>query len=138
MEIRAVMAQDDDGRWTATASDAPGVRASGASRERCLAGLRRAVERSLLPAERREPVTLVVETVPLLAGVAEAADVMGWDKRRVVTYIDRGRFPEPVQSLASGRIWRRADVEAFRNEWSARRARTARAARARRATPGSR
>ena len=138
MEIRAVMAQGDDGRWTASASGAPGVRASGASRERCLAGLRRAVERSLPPAERREPVTLVVETVPLLAGVAEAADVMGWDKRRVVTYIDRGRFPEPVQSLASGRIWRRADVEAFRNEWSARRARTARAARARRGAPRSR
>jgi hypothetical protein len=129
VEIRAVMTQTDDGRWTASAGVEPGLRASAASRERCLASLRRAVERSLPPAKRRERITIVVETVPLLAGVAEAADVMGWDKRRVVTYIDRGRFPEPVQSLASGRIWRRSDVEAFRNEWSARHARPVRSAR---------
>ena len=62
----------------------------------------------------------MVETVPVLAGVAEAAEVMGWDKRRVVTYLDRGRFPPPVQSLASGRVWLRADVEAFAAEWWAR------------------
>ena len=129
MEIRAVMAQAGDGRWTASTADDAGVRASGSSRERCLASLRRAVERSVPTGKRREPITLVVETLPELAGVAEAADVMGWDKRRVVTYIDRGRFPQPVQSLASGRIWRRADVEAFRNEWWARRARATRAAR---------
>ena len=144
MEIRAVMAQTDDGRWiasvdaersvSASAAERP-VGASAASRERCLASLRRAVERSLPPAKRNEPITLVVETLPLLAGVAEAADVMGWDKRRVVTYIDRGSFPEPVQSLASGRIWRRADVEAFRNEWSSRRARAAGPTRRRTARP---
>jgi hypothetical protein len=68
------------------------------------------------------PVTLIVEVTPTLAGVAEAADVMGWDKRRVVTYIDRGRFPEPIQSLASGRIWLRTDVESFARAWRARRA----------------
>jgi len=137
MEIRAMMVQTDDGRWTASAQSARAVRASGTSRERCLASLRRAVERSMPPARRDEPITLVVETLPLLAGVAEAADVMGWDKRRVVTYIDRGSFPEPVQSLASGRIWRRSDVEAFRNEWSARKARKARTA-ARRGTRSAR
>ena len=42
---------------------------------------------------------------------------MGWDKRRVVTYLDRGQFPEPLTSLASGRIWLREDVEAFAEEW---------------------
>jgi hypothetical protein len=52
--------------------------------------------------------------------VAEAAEVMGWDKRRVITYIDRGRFPAPAQALASGRIWVRADVERFSQEWHAR------------------
>jgi len=124
-----MMTEGDDGRWTASTEDEPNLRASGSSRERCIASLRRAVDRSMPAGKRREPVTIVVETLPELAGVAEAADVMGWDKRRVVTYIDRGRFPEPVQSLASGRIWRRSDVEAFRNEWSARRARAARAAR---------
>ena len=129
-----MMTQQADGRWSASAKSEPRVHASGSSRERCLASLRRAVERALPTGKRREPVTIVVETLPELAGVAEAADVMGWDKRRVVTYIDRGSFPEPVQSLASGRIWRRSDVEAFRNEWSARRARAASAAR-RRAAP---
>src|SRR5262249_14754280 len=99
MEIRVVMREGDDGRWTASAAeDEPDLRASGSSRERCIASLRRAVERSVPAGKRSEPVTIVVETMPELAGVAEAADVMGWDKRRVVTYIDRGRFPEPVQS----------------------------------------
>jgi hypothetical protein len=45
---------------------------------------------------------------------------MGWDKRRVVTYIDRGRFPEPIQSLASGRVWLRQDLERFAQAWHAR------------------
>ena len=138
MEIRALMTQTDGGRWTATV-DAPALSASAATRERCLAALRRAVERSLPARSGREPVTLVVETLPLLAGVAEAADVMGWDKRRVVTYIDRGTFPPPVQSLASGRVWRRSDVEAFRAEWLARRrANAGGLANARRGSAGAR
>jgi len=65
-------------------------------------------------------ITLLVETVPQLAGVAEAAAVLGWDKRRVITYIDRGSFPAPIQALASGRVWLRRDVEAFAEEWRAR------------------
>jgi predicted DNA-binding transcriptional regulator AlpA len=67
-------------------------------------------------------VDLLVEILPALAGVAEAAAIMGWDKRRVITYIDRGRFPEPLQTLASGRVWRRSDVEAYAAAWHARRA----------------
>jgi hypothetical protein len=39
-----------------------------------------------------------------------------------VTYIDRGSFPEPITSLASGRIWLRDDVQAYAEEWRARRA----------------
>ena len=72
MEFRAVMTQAGDGRWTAALDGDPAVRASGATRERCLAGLRRAVERALPARARREPVTIVVETFPLLVGVAEA------------------------------------------------------------------
>ena len=75
--------------------------------------------------------TIVALTLPRLAGVAEAAEIMGWDRRRVITYIDRGSFPEPVQTLASGRVWIRADVEAFATEWRARQARRARRARRR-------
>ena len=40
-----------------------------------------------------DDVTLTVEVVPQIVGVAEAAEIMGWDKRRVVTYLDRGAVP---------------------------------------------
>lgn len=123
MHVRATMAQEPGGRWTATAIADPDVRATGTTRDRCLTNLRRAVERALPAADRAgEPLTIVVESTPLLAGVAEAAGVMAWDKRRVITYLNRGSFPAPIQSLASGRVWRRADVEAFASEWRARRA----------------
>jgi hypothetical protein len=103
----------------AEADTDPPARATGASSERCIATLTRSVKRL----SGGEPVTLTVEIVPALAGVAEAAEIMGWDKRRVITYIDRGRFPEPLQSLASGRVWKRSDVERFAKEWRARQAR---------------
>ncbi|TMK96365.1 MAG: hypothetical protein E6G40_12245 [Actinobacteria bacterium] len=122
MEMRISMRQERGGRWSAQSVDDPRIRASGASRERCLAGIRRAYERSRRSGEGAGPTTIVVEMIPMLAGVAEAAEVMGWDKRRVITYIDRGRFPEPLQSLASGRVWVRSEVEAFAREWRARRA----------------
>jgi hypothetical protein len=118
MEVRAWMRQRG-GRWVAGIDRDPSVEASGASRERCLQALRKAIGRR---SPAGAPLTLVVEVLPLLAGVAEAAEVMGWDKRRVITYIDRGRFPEPLQSLASGRVWLRADVEHYADEWRSRQA----------------
>ncbi len=60
-------------------------------------------------------------TVPTLLGVAEAAEILGWDKRRVITYVDRGSFPEPLASLAGGRVWALDDVLAFRDAFRARR-----------------
>jgi hypothetical protein len=57
--------------------------------------------------------TLTIELIPELVGVSEAARILGWDRRRVSTYVARGAFPEPVAELASGRVWRREDVEAF-------------------------
>lgn len=112
-EVRAAIWQEQ-GRWLGRL-DRPGSRpVSARTREACLAALRRLAGKG---------VTLTVEAVPPLAGVAEAADIMGWDKRRVITYINRGSFPEPVAALASGRVWRRADVEAFARTWRKRRAR---------------
>jgi len=99
------------------------IEVTGISRRECFAQLRRTTG---------EDVALTVEIVPAVAGVAEAAEIMGWDKRRVITYIDRGSFPEPITSLASGRIWLREDVEAYATQWRERRARQA-AARAPRA-----
>jgi predicted DNA-binding transcriptional regulator AlpA len=57
--------------------------------------------------------TLTVEVLPALVGVAEAAAILGWDKRRIFTYISRRSFPEPVALLASGRVWRREDIESY-------------------------
>jgi hypothetical protein len=78
------------------------------------------LERSISEQGADGPLTLLVEVTPRLAGVAEAAEVMGWDKRRVVTYISRGRFPEPLQALASGRVWARSTLEEFARDWRAR------------------
>ncbi|HEX2030804.1 MAG TPA: class I SAM-dependent methyltransferase [Actinomycetota bacterium] len=62
-----------------------------------------------------------------LVGVAEAARLLGWDKRRVATYVRRGSFPRPVAELAGGRVWVLEDVLAFRERFEARqRARRAR------------
>lgn len=91
-----------DGRWH---GEFDGIRTEASTERRCVASLRRAAG---IDAD-----ALVIEVVPELLGVAEAARLLGWDRRRIVTYVDRGVFPEPVAHLASGRVWRRADVEAF-------------------------
>jgi hypothetical protein len=100
------------GRWFARILDSPAyIEVTGVTRERCLAELRKITG---------EDAVLTIEVLPALVGVAEAAEIMGWDKRRVITYIDRGSFPEPLTSLAMGRVWLREDVEEFAREWHAR------------------
>jgi hypothetical protein len=100
------------GRWFARILDSPAsIEVTGVTRERCLAELRKFTG---------EDAVLTIEVLPALVGVAEAAEIMGWDKRRVITYIDRGSFPEPLTSLAMGRVWLREDVEEFAREWHAR------------------
>jgi hypothetical protein len=117
MEIRVSMRQLDVDRWVASSDGDLPLHVVGASRDDCIERLRRSLDPRM---GSGEAVTLIVEVLPLVAGVAEAAGIMGWDKRRVVTYIDRGRFPEPIQALRSGRIWLRSDVERFAEEWRAR------------------
>jgi predicted DNA-binding transcriptional regulator AlpA len=110
-EARARM-WEAGGRWYARILDAPAyIEVTGMSRHGCLAELRKVTG---------DDVTLTVEVIPAVVGVAEAAEIMGWDKRRVITYIDRGSFPEPITALASGRIWLREDVEAYAADWRAR------------------
>jgi hypothetical protein len=97
------------GRWYARVLDVSAyIEVTGTSRRRCLEELR---------STTGPDVDLLVEVVPDVVGVAEAAEIMEWDKRRVVTYLDRGSFPEPLTALASGRVWLREDVEAFAREW---------------------
>ncbi|MEX0991612.1 MAG: hypothetical protein WD004_05015 [Actinomycetota bacterium] len=109
--VRARM-WEEDGRWQATIDGPSRKTYSAATRDACFASLRRAAGRDA---------TLTVEVLPRLAGVAEAAKIMGWDKRRVVTYLDRGTFPAPIATLASGRVWRAADIEAYARLWHGRR-----------------
>ena len=101
------------GRWYARILDTPAyIEVTGVSRDGCL--------KELWAITGDEPLT--VEVIPQVVGVAEAAEIMGWDKRRVITYIDRGSFPEPLTALASGRIWLREDVEDYARRWRERRA----------------
>lgn len=110
-EARARMWQTG-GRYVAQVLDVPAyIEVTGISRRECLAELRKVTG---------DDVAITVEVVPDVVGVAEAAEIMGWDKRRVVTYIDRGSFPEPITALASGRIWLREDVQAYADDWRAR------------------
>lgn len=46
-----------------------------------------------------------------LMGVAEIAERLGVSKQRAEQLTRTDRFPKPVSTLASGRIWRQRDVE---------------------------
>jgi prophage regulatory protein len=48
-----------------------------------------------------------------LAGLAEVAKVCAVAKRTALSYTKRPDFPEPLDRLASGPVWRREDVEAW-------------------------
>lgn len=100
--VHAAIKPSADG-WTGRIP-ATGFVVTAPSPTRCLAALRK---------QAGPGATLTVEVTPRLVGVAEAAAILGWDKRRVITYVDRGSFPDPLARLASGRVWRREDVESF-------------------------
>jgi predicted DNA-binding transcriptional regulator AlpA len=59
--------------------------------------------------------------IPPLVGHKEVREMLGWSKSQLDTYIRRaatkefppGMFPKPIQVLASGPIWTRAQIE----EW---------------------
>jgi predicted DNA-binding transcriptional regulator AlpA len=53
---------------------------------------------------------------PELAGLAEVAEIFGVTKRTAWNYTQRDDFPEPVDRLASGPIWRLADIERWKDE----------------------
>ena len=53
--------------------------------------------------------------LPPLVGISEAADIIGWDRRKVSVYLQRGSFPSPEYKLASGPVWTREQIEEFRD-----------------------
>jgi prophage regulatory protein len=48
-----------------------------------------------------------------LMGTSEIAELFGVTNQRVDQLARRADFPDPVAVLAAGRIWNRADVEAW-------------------------
>src|SRR5687767_11458689 len=74
-EVHARMWQTG-GRYVAQLLDvAAYIEVTGVSRRQCLDELRKVTG---------DDVALTVEVVPDVVGVAEAAEIIGWDKRRVV------------------------------------------------------
>ena len=114
------MRQSPDGRWQAVA-DGHDVRVEGKDVRDCVRKVNEAALQ-LLPAVswERGPPVVFLEVIPRLVGVAEAAETLGWDKRRVATYVKRGSFPDPVEELAGGRVWALDDILAFAEAFRAR------------------
>jgi prophage regulatory protein len=48
-----------------------------------------------------------------LLGFAEIIETLGVSRRTAHKYVSRTDFPSPVEHLARGRLWLRADVEAW-------------------------
>lgn len=120
MSVAFRMRQEPGGRWRAVAEGHP-IEVTGKDVRECVRNVHRAAL-TLLPAVSWEagPPVVFVEVLPTLVGVAEAAAIMGWDKRRVATYVKRDSFPQPLAELAGGRVWAREDVMAFREAFRAR------------------
>ena len=120
MALSFRMKQRPDGSWGASAEGHP-VSVEGKDVRECVRKVNE-VALDLLPAVswERGPPVVFVEVTPRLVGVAEAAAILGWDKRRVATYVKRGSFPEPVEELAGGRVWAMDDVVAFGEAFHAR------------------
>ncbi len=51
--------------------------------------------------------------IPKLAGLAELAGLAGVSRQRAGQIASHPDFPEPVQRLAMGPVWRESDVRAF-------------------------
>jgi hypothetical protein len=108
-DVAVTLRQDARGRWRGSSGP---VKVAAGTKDACL--------RKVREASQIRSRALIVEVIPHLVGVAEAAEILGWDKRRVATYIQRGSFPEPVESLAGGRVWTVDDINDFARAFRAR------------------
>lgn len=52
----------------------------------------------------------------MLVGVSEAAQLLGWDRRKLAVYAARGHLPAPIAELAGGRVWKRAAIEEYMSD----------------------
>jgi predicted DNA-binding transcriptional regulator AlpA len=51
-----------------------------------------------------------------IVGITEVAELLGVPVRTAARYVDRDDFPEPLETLARGRVWKRDDVAAWGKE----------------------
>jgi predicted DNA-binding transcriptional regulator AlpA len=66
--------------------------------------------------ERVRPSSALAFTVPrvtkkALVGSAELPELLGVSRPTAIRYARRPDFPAPLEQLASGRVWARADIE---------------------------
>ncbi|GMA52045.1 hypothetical protein GCM10025857_34020 [Alicyclobacillus contaminans] len=54
--------------------------------------------------------------IPKLAGVTEAAAILGWDRRKVATYWGRGKLPVPIQVLSATPVWTEEQIIRYAKE----------------------
>lgn len=50
----------------------------------------------------------------MFVGLAEAAEIMGDNKKKISVYHKRGKFPKAIQELSSGPIWTRDQIEHYK------------------------
>lgn len=53
-------------------------------------------------------------SIPKLLGHKEVTQQLGWSKQLLNDYIRRGKFPIPIQVLASSPIWTEEQILAFK------------------------
>jgi hypothetical protein len=61
------------------------------------------------------------ESIPALAGVREAAELLGVKPQRVRQLVARPDFPRPVETLRMGPVFMRHQLEEFLSRWTRRR-----------------
>jgi predicted DNA-binding transcriptional regulator AlpA len=65
------------------------------------------------PDARRRSNPRVGSALVELVSRSEVARILGVTTRTVQRYTERPDFPEPIGRLATGRVWKRVDIEAW-------------------------
>lgn len=61
-----------------------------------------------------------IEQIPELLSATDFAEELGWDRRKLHLYWQRGIVPDPAVVVTSGKLWTRKQVEWFKEEWKKR------------------
>lgn len=61
-----------------------------------------------------------IKKIPELLSTSDFAKALGWDRRKVDTYCNRGIIPPPAVETRVGKLWTRSQVEWFKREYKIR------------------